>query len=80
VEVHLHGPFGDGQPLGDRLVAQPLGHHLHHLDFARGQRFAVRVCGRFAIDRGADRAREGLALDPLPTAVDGPHAVEQHLG
>ena len=35
VEVHLDRAVGDAQPVGDFLVRESLGGHLHDVDFAR---------------------------------------------
>lgn len=37
VEVGLHRGFGDGEQVGDLLVALPLGQRLEHALFARGE-------------------------------------------
>lgn len=45
-DVKLDCVFRDPQSLGDRLIAQPLGHHGQHLDLTSGQGPGQRRCGR----------------------------------
>src|SRR6185437_5292188 len=70
VEVGLHRGFGDGEQVGDLLVALPLGQRLEHALFARGE----AILGGF----GPAGQRPGqLALGPHLAAGDGADGLDQ---
>ena len=74
VQVNLDGALGNGEPLADDAVAQPLRHHLDDLGLARRQHAAGVACRPF---RGTRRRRP---VDRPLAEVHAAHTVEQRVG
>ena len=80
VQVDLHRPFGDGHPLGNRPVAQPLGHEADDLALARAQGARSPLGDRLTglrLQQPTPRPCAKTGLEPQPAGMHRAHSVDE---